>query len=196
MHLDYHIISAIALGIALSASCGFRIFIPMLVAAVAVYNHWCPVAADMQWLGSMPAIICFATAALTEIGAYYFPFLDNILDAVAAPLAIVAGTVLAFAILPAGNSEPLLRWVTALVAGGATAGTLHVGTGLLRLFSTKATLGVGNPVVATGENVAALTTSVLGFLVPLVIAGILLLVVTWIVYKGARRISSGKSRAL
>ncbi|GAC1427390.1 MAG: DUF4126 domain-containing protein [Chitinophagaceae bacterium] len=196
MHFDYHIISAIALGIALSACCGFRIFIPMLAAAVASYNHWCSFSADMLWLGSLPAIICFATAAIVEVGAYYFPFLDNMLDAVAAPLAIAAGTILAFAILPPGNNEPLLRWVAALIAGGATAGTIHVGTGLLRLFSTKATLGTGNPLVASGENAVALSASVLSFIVPLFIASVLLLVVVWIVYKGFRRIRSGKSRTL
>src|SRR5450432_2135005 len=196
MHFDYHIISAIALGVALSACCGFRIFIPMLVGSIAAYNHWFSFSADMQWLGSLPAIICFATAALIEIAAYYFPFLDNILDAIAAPLAIAAGTLLAFAILPSGQSEILLRWATALIAGGATAGTIHVGTGLLRLFSTKATLGTGNPVVASGENVVAITASVLSFIVPVIIATILLLVVVWIGYKGVRRISSGKSKML
>jgi hypothetical protein len=196
MHFDYHIISAIALGIALSACCGFRIFIPMLVGSLAAYRHWFSFSADMQWLGSLPAIVCFATAAIVEIGAYYFPFLDNILDAIAAPLAIAAGTVLAFAILPGAGNEPLLRWVTALIAGGATAGTIHVGTGLLRLFSTKATLGTGNPVVASGENAVAVTASVLSFVIPVIIASVLLLVVTWIVYKGYKRLSSGKSRML
>jgi len=196
MHFDYHIISAIALGIALSACCGFRIFTPLLVGAIASYNHWYSFSADMQWLGSLPAIICFGTAALVEIAAYYFPFLDNILDAIAAPLAIAAGTLLAFAILPTGENEPLLRWVTALIAGGATAGTIHVGTGLLRLFSTKATLGTGNPVVASGENAVAISASILSFVVPIVIATILLLVVVWIGYKGIRRISSGKSKML
>ena len=196
MPFDYHIISAIALGIALSACCGFRIFIPMLVGAVAAHNHWFSFSADMQWLGSLPTIVCFATAAVVEIGAYYFPFLDNILDAIAAPLAVAAGTLLAFAILPAGNSEPLLRWVAALIAGGATAGIIHVGTGLLRLFSTKATLGTGNPVVASGENAVAISASILSFVIPVIIAIILLLVVVWIGYKGVRRISSGKSRML
>jgi hypothetical protein len=196
MPFDYHIISAVALGIALSACCGFRIFVPMLVAAVAAYNHWFIVSPDMQWLASLPAIICFATAAVAEVSAYYFPFLDNILDAVAAPLAIAAGTVLAFAILPTAQSEPMLRWVVALIGGGAMAGTIHVGTGLLRLFTTKATLGVGNPFVATGENAIAVSASILSFVIPLIIAAILLLLVLWIGYKGFRRIRSGKSRLL
>ena len=192
MHVDYHIISAIALGIALSACCGFRIFVPMLAAAVAAYNHWFNFSADMQWLGSLPAIICFATAAVIEIAAYYFPFLDNILDAIAAPLAIAAGTILAFAILPAGDSEPLLRWVAALIAGGATAGTIHIGTGLLRLFSTKATLGTGNPLIATGENAAVVTGSICSFFIPVIIATILLGVVFWILITTAKRFLNKK----
>src|SRR3954465_4567821 len=110
MHFDYHILSAVALGIALSACCGFRIFIPMIAAAIGAHNQWFHLSPDMSWLGSLPAIICFGTAALVEIAAYYFPFLDNILDAVAAPLAIAAGTVLSFALLPAGAADPLLRW--------------------------------------------------------------------------------------
>ncbi len=192
MHFDYHILSAVALGIALSACCGFRIFVPMLAGAIAAYNNWFTVPTDMQWLGSMPAIICFATAAIIEIGAYYFPFLDNILDAIAAPLAVIAGTVLAFAILPGAGNEPMLRWVTALVAGGATAGTIHVGTGLLRLFSTKATLGTGNPVIATGENAAAVTGAVFSFIIPVIIAGILVVVVCWILITYIRRLVNKK----
>jgi len=196
MHLDYHILAAIALGIALSACCGFRIFIPMLVASVSAYNHWIVLSADMQWLGSMPAIICFATAAIVEVAAYYFPFLDNILDALAAPLAVLAGTLLAFALLPVAQSDPLTRWVAALIGGGATAGTIHIGTGLLRLFTTKATLGADNPLVASGENTVALTGSLLSLAVPVLVAAIMLVVVLWIVYKGLRRISTGRIKSL
>jgi Domain of unknown function (DUF4126) len=194
MNLDYHIISAVALGIALSACCGFRIFIPMLAAAIAAHNHWFNLSTDMQWLGSLPAIICFGTAALVEIVAYYFPFLDNILDAAATPLAIAAGTVIAFAIIPGQNQEPMLRWVTAFIAGGATAGTIHVGTGLLRLFSTKATIGTGNPLIATGENTAVITGSILSFIIPVIIALILLVVVFWILFASAKRFRSGKKK--
>jgi hypothetical protein len=193
MNLDYQTITAIAMGIALSACCGFRIFIPMLAAAIGAYNHWFALPADMQWLGSMTAILCFGTAALVEIAAYYFPFLDNILDTVATPVAIAAGTVLALAIVPLPQQEPLARWVLAFLAGGATAGTIHIGAGLLRLFSTKATLGTGNPVVATGENAAAVTGSVLGFIVPIIMAIILMVLVGWCAWLGIRSLTTGKN---
>jgi hypothetical protein len=57
-------------------------------------------------------------------------------------------------------------------------------------------LGTGNPVVASGENAVAVTASVLSFIVPVIIATILLLVVVWIGYKGVRRIGSGKKKVL
>lgn len=193
LNIDYHIISAIALGIALSACCGFRIFIPMLAAAIAAFNNWVVMPPDMAWMGSLPAIICFATAALVEITAYYLPFLDNILDTVATPLAIAAGTVLAASLIPTPDNEPMLRWVIAFIAGGGGAGVIQASTGLLRLFSTKATLGTGNPVIATGENAAAVTGSVFGFVAPVIVAAILIVVVLWILSAAIKRFRAGKS---
>ncbi len=188
MHFDPQIIYAIGLGIALSACCGFRIFVPLLAGSIAAFNNWFNVPADMQWLASWPAIICFATASVIEIGAYYFPFLDNILDTTAAPLSVIAGTLLATAILPLPHDGGLLKWGIGFLAGGATAGTIQLGSSMLRLFSTKATLGTGNAFLATGENAAAITGSILSFLVPVLVAIILIVLVIWIVYSGARQL--------
>jgi Domain of unknown function (DUF4126) len=196
MNIDYQTITAIALGVALSACCGFRIFIPLLAGAIA--GHWGIVnlPADMQWLAGWPALICFSSAAIVEIGAYYFPFLDNILDTVATPLAIGAGTVLAGALIPMPDNEPMLRWVIAIIAGGGAAGTIQASTGLLRLFSTKATLGTGNSLIATGENAAAVTGSIFSFVVPVVVAAIIIVVVLWILFAAIKRLSNSKNKQL
>ena len=193
MEMDYHTISAVALGIALGACCGFRVFIPLLIASIAAYNQWVVLPPDMFWLGSKAAIICFSIAGLAEVAAYYFPFLDNILDTVAAPLAVAAGTILAAALMPLPGQEPLVRWGLAFVAGGATAGTIHIGTGIWRLFSTKATLGTGNPVLASAENAAAVAVAFLSFLMPLVMSIVMLLVVGWFAYQELTQLTTGKS---
>ncbi|HEY4151027.1 MAG TPA: DUF4126 domain-containing protein [Chitinophagaceae bacterium] len=194
MDIDYHTISAVALGIALSACCGFRVFIPLLVASIAVYNHWFVLPGDMHWMGSGFSVTCFAAASVIEVGAYYFPFLDNILDTVAAPLAVAAGTLLAYAVIPFPEGEPFLHWVMAFVAGGATAGTIHIGTGIWRLFSTKATLGTGNPVLATGENAAAIAGAIASFFIPLIMSIVMLLIVGWFAYQEIIRATTpGKS---
>ncbi len=176
-------ISAIAMGIALSACCGFRIFIPLLAASLAGYFNWISLPDTVNWMGSLTSVICFGTAALLEIAAYYIPFVDNLSDLIATPLAAGAGTLVAYSILPAQENSELLQWILALVAGGVSAGTIQSGTGLLRLASTKFTAGTGNAVVATGENAAAIGGVALSFILPLLMAFFLLLLIFWVLRK-------------
>ena len=190
--MDYSLLPPIAMGIALSACAGFRVFVPMLAGALAAKFNVIGLPADMAWMGSWAAIICFGTAAIAEIGAYYIPFIDNLLDTIATPLSVAAGTVLASSILPLSDQEPIYRWIIALLAGGSTAGTIQLGTGLLRLFSSKATVGTGNAIVSTSENAAALTGSVLAFVIPVVMAVLLIGLIVWIVVKLAGRLGKIK----
>jgi hypothetical protein len=181
--MDYNLFASAALGIALSACAGFRVFIPMLAGALAGHFGIVNLPENMAWLSGWPAIALFGTAAVAEIVAYYIPFIDNLLDTIATPLSVGAGTVLAASILPLGDLDPALRWGVGLLAGGSAAGTIQLGTGLLRLFSSKATVGTGNAVVATGENAAAISGSVLAFIIPVVIALVLVGLVLWILVK-------------
>lgn len=182
------IISAVALGIGLSACCGFRIFIPLLVASIGAYFKWIPVNQGMDWLGTVPAMLSFGTAAIFEVAAYYIAFIDNLLDTIAAPLAILAGTLIAATVLPIGEFDPMLKWGLGILAGGATAGTIQVGSGLLRLLSTKTTAGLGNSVIASGENLAAITGSVGSLLLPVIMAIIMLAIAIFLGFRILGRI--------
>jgi flagellar biogenesis protein FliO len=62
-----------------------------------------------------------------------------------------------------------------------------MGTGLLRLFSSKATVGTGNFVVSTTENAAAVSGSLLSFLIPVVVALLLVVLVVWILVKAVKQ---------
>lgn len=124
----------------------------------------------MAWLDSDPALVALATATVLEIGAYYVPWLDHVLDAAAAPAAVTAGVIATAAVTP--ELPPLLRWTLAIVAGGGAAGMVHAGTALVRLQSSALTLGVGNPVVATGELAGAVILSGLALLAPLLAAAV------------------------
>jgi Domain of unknown function (DUF4126) len=166
-------IVSIFLGIGLSASAGFRVFIPLLVAAIAGKLGWIPLGQGFQWMAGYTAITCFATATIMEITAYYIPIVDNFLDTITTPMAIVAGTLLATSVLPVDNE--LLKWVTGILVGGGSAGIIQTGTSLLRLASTKTTAGMGNSIIATAEHTAALGTSVFAVFLP-VIAGLLVLI--------------------
>ncbi|MBD0289078.1 MAG: DUF4126 domain-containing protein [Flavisolibacter sp.] len=126
-----------------------------------------------QWLGSWPALLVLGTATIVEVAAYYIPWLDHALDAIAAPMAFAAGTLLTTSFITI--DAPLLKWGLGIIAGGGTAGLIHAGMGLLRLGSTATTGGIANPVVSTGENVASIGFSLFSIFLPL-IAGLLTII--------------------
>ena len=87
--MNIETISAIALGIGLSASTGFRVFIPLLVAGVASRIGLLPLGESFAWMSSIPALISFGVAAVVEVLAYYIPLVDNLLDNIATPYQLV-----------------------------------------------------------------------------------------------------------
>ena len=189
--MEKEIIIAVAAGLGLSASCGFRVFVPMLVAGIAAKTGLLPVTEGFQWLAGWPAIICFGTATVAEILAYYVPFIDNLLDTITTPLAVCGGTLLMTSVLPIDND--FLKWTSGFILGGGAAATVQSGSVLTRLASTKLTAGTGNAVVATGEHAAAFGISVLSLFIPLFIAALLILLMVYIILKFGKKIFNEQS---
>lgn len=179
----FEIIISVCLGIGLSASAGFRVFIPLLLLAVASYMGWIPLNADWSWAGSLTAVIILAVAAVVEVGAYYIPVVDNFLDTIMIPLATIAGTAAMVAVV--GDLDPVFTWALAIIAGGGTAATVATTTGAARVASTATTGGVGNPVVSTAEAGFSGVLAVLSLVWPVVaiIVVILLLFLVRKLYK-------------
>jgi hypothetical protein len=155
-----------ALGLGLAAAVGFRVFVPFLLVSIAAQTGRIQLADGFDWLGSDIALVMFGVAAALEVAAYLIPYFDHLLDTVAGPVAVVAGTLLMASTL--FDVEPWLRWVIAVVAGGGTAGLLKGATSTLRLGSTATTAGAGNPVFATLETGAATALTILALAVPLI----------------------------
>jgi len=162
---SFETVTAAALGLGLAAAVGFRIFVPALLAALATRFGYLPLADGFAWLSSDAALVVLGVASLLEIAAYLIPWLDHLLDAIATPAAVTAGTVLMASTLV--EMAPWLRWGLALVAGGGTAGLIHGATAGLRLGSTATTGGLGNPALATFETGAATALTILAIVVPL-----------------------------
>lgn len=157
---------SLAVGLGLAAACGFRVFVPLLVASVAARLGYQPLAGGFEWLASLPALIALASATVLEVGAYYIPWLDHALDAIATPAAVVAGVLASAAVVT--ELPPLLKWTVAIVGGGGAAGLIQGTSVLFRLKSTALTGGFANPVVATAELLGAAATALLAILLPLV----------------------------
>lgn len=178
--MEKELVTALLLGIGLSASCGFRVFVPMLVASIAARTGFLPLNESFEWLASGAAIACFGAATLTEIIAYYIPFIDNLLDTISTPLAIVAGTLLTASVLPV--EADLLKWVLGFIIGGGAASVFQGATSLSRLSSSTLTAGIGNSVIASGENLAAVGLPIFAITFPVFI-GVMVLLLLFILLK-------------
>jgi Domain of unknown function (DUF4126) len=187
---DLDLALSIALGVGLAAATGFRVFLPMLVVSVAAYSEHLPLSENFAWLGTPSALMMLGVAALVEILAYYIPGVDNLLDTLATPAAVVAGTVVSAAVIT--DLPPMLKWTTAIIAGGGVAGLTQGVTALLRAKSTVLTAGVGNSVIATAELGGSLLVSLLALAAPL-IALLVVIVFLWLAMRLIRRIARSAS---
>jgi hypothetical protein len=163
----------VAVGLGLAAACGFRVFLPLFGMSLASISGHLTVGADFAWVATTPAAIALGTATALEIGAYYVPWLDHLLDVLATPAAVVAGVITAAAVVI--DLPPILRWGIAVIGGGGAAGFVQGATVLVRTKSGLATGGLANPVVATLEVVGGVTTVMLALVVPVVCLALLVL---------------------
>jgi hypothetical protein len=173
------ILSAI-LGIGLAAACGFRVFVPFLIVGIAARTGHLALGPSFAWLPSAPALLALAVATVLEIGGYYIPWLDHLLDVVATPAAVGAGAVMTASVVT--GLDPMTRWILALIAGGGIAGTVQALTVGARKASLVTTGGIANPVVATGELLGSIVLSVVAIALPLLAFAM----VAWALFFGVR----------
>jgi hypothetical protein len=178
-------LGSIGLGIGLSAACGFRVFVPLLITSALGLMGWLPLASEgTSWIATWPALVAFASATLLEVLGYLVPWLDHLLDGLASPAAVVAGILVSASTMV--DLPPLLRWVVALIAGGGVAGFVQGATVLARAKSTALTAGVANPVVALGELAGSILTSVGAIFFPIAFL-FMVIVGLFVLYRLTRR---------
>ena len=175
--INLETIISILLGVSLAAAVGFRIFVPLLIMSLASMGGYLSLSSGFEWIGTFPALMIFAAASLFEIAAYFIPFVDNLLDTIAGPTAVIAGTiVMASSIV---EMEPIYKWTLAIIAGGGAAGLVQSLTTITRGASSLTTAGLGNPVVTTTETTASVGISVLAIFFPMMIGILVLLLLIW-----------------
>ena len=166
---------AILTGLGLSVACGFRVFIPPLIASIAAHTGYLELAESFQWLGEWPTLIALSIATVGDVIAHEFPVVDDVLNVVEAPLVPIAATILSVSLLT--DMDPLLKWGLAAIAGGGSAGALHVARSFLKSLLNASTAGVSTPVVSLVEDAAALVTPILVILAPVFVLFLFLVVV-------------------
>jgi hypothetical protein len=182
--IDAYLLPA-ALGIGLAAATGFRVFLPLLITGLAARYGYVPVSDGFSWIAGTSALMMLGIAAMIEITAYYVPLLDNLLDTIAVPAALIAGIAVSAAVMT--DLPPMLKWTLAIIAGGGAAGLTQGATTILRGASTATTAGLGNPIIATGEILGAIAVSVLAIAAPwIAVAAVVVFCI--VIYRVVRRI--------
>jgi hypothetical protein len=172
---EMELLMSLLLGIGLSAACGFRVFVPLLVMSAASLSGHMTLAPGFEWIGTEGAFAVFATASVLEVLSYYVPWVDNLMDSIASPAAVVAGTIVMASSV--SDMSPLLKWTLAVVAGGGTAAVFQGATTLVRGASTAMTAGLGNFAVSSAELGISSVLSVLAIALPVVTGAAILLFV-------------------
>lgn len=175
---------SLLVGVGLSAACGFRVFVPLLITSIAGLTGHLTLSPGFSWIGTYPALIAFSAATVLEIGAYYVPWLDNFLDSISSPAAVVAGTILTASMVT--NMDPYLKWTLAVIAGGGAAGLVQGATVLTRGASSLGTAGLANPIVSTLELFGSIAASAIAFLFPFAVI-LILAAAAWGVFWFVRR---------
>jgi tryptophanyl-tRNA synthetase len=183
-------ILSIFLGIGLASASGFRVFLPMFAMSLASYFQVFELNESFQFIAGLPALITLGIATIAEIFGYYIPFIDNLLDTIATPLAAIAGTIVMASTLVHLPTE--MTWILAIIAGGGTASAMQGMTSVTRLASSVKTAGLGNPIVATAETGTATAMSALAIFVPIVaiIFVVALLGIVYFLYKKFRKLKT------
>jgi hypothetical protein len=166
---------SICIGVGLSAACGYRVFVPLLGMSIAASTGHISLPSGLEWISSNQAIAAFSAATILEIGGYYIPLIDNFIDTVATPAAVIAGTIVMSSFIT--DVSPFLKWSLAIIAGGGTAGLFQGSTTLIRSTSTVTTAGMGNFAVTSLETGLSLVLTVLSFFLPFITALIVLVLI-------------------
>ncbi len=175
------------LGLGLAAASGLRIFVPLLMAALAARFQLFGIELNesMAWLTSNAAIAALGVATVVEILADKVPVLDNALHAVGIVARPVAGAVAAGSVF--AGLDPTTAAIAGVIVGAPTALAFGAAQSGTRAASTATTGGLGNPVLSVVEDVLAFVTVLIAFVIPLLIPVVLLLLL-WAVWRLFRKV--------
>ena len=188
---EFDVIIALSMGLGLAAASGFRVFLPPFLLSIAVRADAVDVNlmdTPFEYFDSNVAVILLGVATVAEFAAYYVPWVDNLLDSIASPAAVVAGTGMTALVLE-GNTDPVIQWSLAIIAGGGVTAIVQGATVVTRGISTTLTAGFANPIVSTGENIASVVLALIAMVLPILAAVIVAVLIGVIVLKASQKVA-------
>ena len=174
------VLIAASTGLGLAAASGFRVFLPPFLMAVWLRLGFLDVnieGSEFEAFSSDVSILLLGVASLSEIMAYKIPWMDNMLDSLATPMAGLAGIYVVAVSLE--GADPSVQWALAIIAGGGASLSIQSATVAGRGLSSMFTLGLANPFFSLIEDIASLLLIFIALLAPLaaLFASLILIIV-------------------
>ncbi|MDG1535780.1 MAG: DUF4126 domain-containing protein [Candidatus Thalassarchaeaceae archaeon] len=188
---EFDVIIALCTGLGLAAASGFRVFLPPFLLSIAVRADAVNVNlmdTPFEYFDSNVAVILLGVATVAEFAGYYVPWVDNLLDSIASPAAVVAGSGMTALVLE-GNTDPVIQWSLAIIAGGGVTAIVQGATVVTRGISTTLTAGFANPIVSTGENLASVILAIIAMVLPILAAVLVAVLIGVIVLKASQKVA-------
>jgi len=172
----------------LSASAGLNAYIPLLVIALlAKFTDLIHLNTPWDALTSWWIIGLLLVLSTIEFLADKIPAVNHVNDAIQTIIRPVAG---AIAFAASTNIITGMSPILALAAGLFIAGSVHAVKSLaIRPAVTATTGGAGNIPVSIAEDVTSTIISVLSVVIPVLIAGLIIMLVSWFIWLLWRRIN-------
>ncbi len=189
--------SQYALAYALTTTAGLRAVVALALVSIAAHFGVLHPSGAFAWLDSVAVMWILVAVGVLEILADKVPFLDHALHVVQVVVKPAAAAIIVGGTVHPQSHEAL---VFLMIVGALNALGIHAGIATVRAASTTTTAGLGNPIVSTVEDGAALGGGVLSFVVPFIVAGIALVcsIVLLLLVRGSVRVwwSARSSKSL
>jgi hypothetical protein len=179
-------VPSLAMAIGLAACAGIRTWLPLFLVGGLARLGVLTLGSSFGFLADTRALILFGVATLLEIAGDKIPAVDHALDALGTVLRPAAGALLAASVMWQ-ISDPLTASVLGIAMGAPSALVPHAGKSMLRATSTALTGGLANPVVSVIEDVVALVFFLVTVVLPLLAAGVFLILAFLVLRRLVRR---------
>lgn len=189
--MDTNLIYAVLLGLSLAASTGLNTFLPLFLLAGAAHfqlfnaNHL--LNGNFAWIASGGALTALGLATAVEVVGDKIPTVDHALDVFGTLARPLVGTFAAAAVFT--QADPAMAALAGLVVGAPIAFGFHTAKAGTRAASSATTLGVGNPVLSTLEDIVATILVFVGLVAPWLVP-VLLIGAFWVMWRLYRRLST------
>jgi hypothetical protein len=179
-------VPSLAMAIGLAACAGIRTWLPLFLVGGLARLGVLTLGSSFGYLSDTRALVLFGVATIVEIAGDKIPAVDHALDALGTVLRPAAGALLAASVMWQ-ISDPLTASVLGIAMGAPSALVPHAGKSMLRATSTALTGGLANPVVSVVEDVVALAFFLVTVVLPVLAAGVLLILAFLVLRRLARR---------